>query len=109
MERAKPDIETFFGVPIKVFCGACGRIMFLIHKTGELEALRKGDIQFFQYCDKHLGFSRGFGGRTLRVYCNRSGDPWDIPAGRVVFGYNLQTVAPDWLTLAPRGFCVTEE
>ena len=41
MERAKPDIETFFGAPIKVFCGACGRIMFLIHKTGELEALRK--------------------------------------------------------------------
>ena len=31
-----------------------------------------------------------------------------IPAGRVVFGKNLQTVAADWLTLAPRGFCVVE-
>ena len=75
----------------------------------EQEALRLGNIQFFQYGDKHLGFSRSYGGKTLKVYCNRSGDPWDIPAGRVVFGYNLQTVAPDWLTLGPRGFCISED
>ena len=73
------------------------------------EALRLGSIQFFQYGDKHLGFSRSYGGKTLKIYCNRSGDAWDIPAGSVVFGYNLQTVAPDWLTLGPRGFCITEE
>ena len=73
------------------------------------EALRLGDIQFFQYGDKHLGFTRSYGGKTLRVYCNRSGDPWDIPAGKIVFGYSLQTVAPDWLTLGPRGFCITED
>ncbi len=73
------------------------------------EPLRLGDIQFFEAGDKHLGFSRSLKGRTMKVYCNRSGDPWDIPAGRVVFGYNLQTVAPDWLTLAPRGFCVVTE
>ena len=73
------------------------------------EALRLGDIQFTEYGDKHLAFTRGYAGKTLRVYCNRSGDAWDVPAGKVVFGYNLQVVAPDWLTLGPRGFCVTEE
>ena len=36
----------------------------------------------------------------------RSGDAWDIPVGRVLFGRNLQTVAPDSLTLAPHGFCM---
>ena len=73
------------------------------------EALRLGDISFFQAGDKHLGFTRTYGDTTLRVYCNRSGDAWEIPAGEVVLGYNLQTVAPDWLTLAPRGFCIVEE
>ena len=73
------------------------------------EPLRLGDIRFFEYGDKHLGFTRSYGGKTLRVYCNRSGDPWDIPAGKIVFGYSLQTVAPDWLTLGPRGFCITED
>jgi glycosidase len=72
------------------------------------EALRLGDISFFQAGDKHLGFARTYGDTTLKVYCNRSGDAWEIPAGEVVLGYNLQTVAPDWLTLAPRGFCVTK-
>ena len=73
------------------------------------EVIRLGDIQFFQYGDKHLGFSRSYAGKTLRFYCNRSTDAWEIPSGNVVFGYNLQTVAPGWLTLGARGFCVTEE
>ena len=73
------------------------------------ECLRLGDIRFFQYGDRHLDFTRSYGGKTLRVYCNRSADPWDIPAGKVVFGWALQTVAPDCLTLAPRGFCITED
>ena len=72
-------------------------------------ALRLGDIRFFQAGDKHLGYTRSYQGKTYKVYANRSGDPWDIPAGNVVFGYNLQIVAPDWLTLAPRGFCIVEE
>ena len=71
-------------------------------------ALRLGDIQFFEAGDKKLGFTRSHNGQTVRVYINRSGDPWDIPAGNVVFGHNLQVVAPDWLTLAPRGFCLVE-
>ena len=72
-------------------------------------ALRLGDIRFFEAGDKHLGYTRTYEGKTLKIYANRSGDPWDIPAGRVILGYNLQTVAPDWLTLAPRGFCIVEE
>ena len=75
----------------------------------DYEALRLGDIRFFAAGDKHLGFSRTHGGKTVRVYINRSGDPWDIPTGKVALGYNLQTVAPDWLTLAPRGFCLVED
>ncbi len=73
------------------------------------EALRLGDIQFFAAGDKHLGFSRSWKGKAIKIYVNRSGDPWDITAGRVIFGKNIQTVAPDWLTLAPRGYCAVEE
>ena len=72
-------------------------------------ALRLGDIQFFQAGDKHLGFTRSYEGTTLRIYCNRSADPWEIPAGKLLFGYNLQVVAPDWLTVGPRGFCIVED
>ena len=72
-------------------------------------ALRLGDIHFFQAGDKHLGYTRSYQGKTYKIYANRSGDPWDIPAGNVVYGYNLQVVAPDWLTIAPRGFCIVED
>ena len=71
--------------------------------------LRLGDIRFFEAEDKRLGFTRTLEGKTFRIYVNRSGDPWQISAGNVVFGYNLQTVSPDLLTLAPRGFCVVED
>lgn len=74
----------------------------------ELTPLRLGDIQFFQAADKHLGFTRTYQGQTVKIYVNRSDDPWEISAGRVLLGYNLQVIAPDWLTLGPRGFCVTE-
>ncbi len=73
------------------------------------EVLRLGDIQFFQAEDRRIGFTRTYRGKQLRVYCNRSGDPWDIPAARVLLGQNLRTVAPDRLTLSPKGFCVAED
>ena len=73
------------------------------------EALRLGDIHFFEAEDKHLGFSRTYGNKTVRIYVNRSGDPWEIPAGKVVLGYNLQIMTSDSLTLAPHGFCLVEE
>lgn len=75
----------------------------------EHPAFRYGDIQFFHAGDRHVGFTRSYEGRTYRVYCNRDADPWQIPANRLVAGYNLQIVAPDWLTLGPRGYCITED
>lgn len=46
------------------------------------DALRLGDIQFFQAEDRRIGFTRRYGGSVLKIYCNRCGDPWDIPAGK---------------------------
>ena len=75
----------------------------------EFEALRLGDIQFFEACDKHVGFTRSYKGRTFRIYCNRSGDAWAIPTHRLYFGVNMQVVARDQLIIGPRGFCITED
>ena len=72
-------------------------------------ALRLGDIRFFQAEDQRVGFIRSWEGRNLIVYVNRSTDPWDIDPGTVIFGHNLQTIAPDRVTIAPMGFCVVEE
>ena len=75
----------------------------------EHEALRLGDIRFFQAGDKHIGFTRSYHGKTLRIYCNRSADIWEINSGKILLGYNLQIVAPDWLTVGPRGFVIIED
>ncbi len=71
-------------------------------------ALRLGDIRFFQAGEQKLGFTREYQGRQLRVYLNRSLDTWEVSAGNVLLGHNLHTVAPDWVTLLPMGFCITE-
>ena len=73
------------------------------------KVLRLGDIRFFQAEDQRVGFIRSYKGRSLAIYVNRSTDPWDIDPGTVIFGHNLQTIAPDRVTLAPMGFCVVEE
>ena len=73
------------------------------------EALRLGDISFFQAGDRKIGFRRTVPGQKLRIYLNRSSDAWEVPAGKLLFGHNLNTVAPNWLILAPKGFCVVEE
>ena len=75
----------------------------------EHEALRLGDIQFFKAGEQRLGFTRSVGGKTCRVYVNRGHDQWDVPAGRLLMGYNIHAVAPDWVTLAPMGYCVMED
>ena len=72
-------------------------------------ALRLGDITFFEAGDKHIGFSRSYQGKTLKIYVNRSGDSWDIPSGKIILGYNLQLIAKDTLTLGPRGFVILED
>ncbi len=71
-------------------------------------SLRLGDIRFFQAFDRKLGFSRSWDGKQVNVYINRSSDPWSIPAGTVLLGRKLRTVAPTWLSLEPMGFCITE-
>ena len=72
-------------------------------------ALRLGDIAFFQAGDQKLGFTRKQDGKTLRIYVNRSCEDWAIPGGKLLLGRNLHTVAPQWLTLAPMGWCITED
>ncbi len=90
-------------------------LVFLEHfqRLGRLrtkyEALRLGDIRFFEAGDKHIGFTRSYRGQTLRVYCNRSADSWKISSGKIIFGYNLQLVSTNHLTIGPRGFVVTED
>ena len=75
----------------------------------ELAPLRLGDIRFFQAADQRLGFTRELEGKTLRIYLNRGHDNWEVPSGRVLLGHNMYNVAPTWLTLAPMGFCLTED
>lgn len=71
--------------------------------------LRTGDIRFIYATDHRLSFTRRSGDRTVRIYVNRNMDAWDIPAGKVLMGHNLRTVAPNWLSLAPQGFCLVED
>ena len=75
----------------------------------ECEPLRLGDIQFFQADDQKLGFSRTYNGKQIKIYVNRSSDSWDVPAGNILLAHNMYTVAPDWLTVAPMGFCAVTE
>ena len=75
----------------------------------ECDALRLGDIEFFQAGDQKIGFRRSHGGKTVRVYINRSTDPWEIPAGKVLYAHNLQTLAPAWLSVGAMGLCITED
>ncbi len=82
---------------------------FLGKLRKENEALRLGDIQFTVACDQRLAFTRSLDGKKFRVYVNRGHDPWEVPGGKLLLGHNLRSVAPDWLSLSPMGFCLVEE
>ncbi len=82
------------------------RCLGQIRKT--CDALRTGDIRFFQAGDRRLGFSRSLNQYTLRIYVNRGAETWDVPGGKLLLGHNLHTAAPDWLTLNPMGWCLVE-
>ena len=73
-----------------------------------LEALRLGDIRFFHAQEQKIGFTREYKGKAVRCYVNFSGEAWDISGGKVLFGYNLHSAAPNWVTLSPMGLCITE-
>ncbi len=75
----------------------------------EQEALRTGDLAFFEAGDGRLGFSRSAGGKQLRIYVNRSSDNWDVSGGRLLMGRHIRSLAPNWLSLAPMGLCITEK
>lgn len=72
-------------------------------------ALRYGDIRFFQSRNGQVGFSRSWEGQTLRIYVNRSGDDWELPMGRILYGRSLRTVAADGLCLGSGGLCLLED
>ena len=73
------------------------------------EALRLGDIRFFQAGEGRIGFRRSWNESTLRIYVNLQSEPWDVPAGKLLLGHQTQAVAPTWLRIAPMGFCITED
>ena len=75
----------------------------------EQEPLRLGDIHFSTASAQKLAFTRTYNDEKRNIFINRSAEPWEIPAGTVLLGHNLQTIAPNWLCLAPMGFCITEE
>ncbi len=70
------------------------------------DILRLGDIQFFQFADRKLGFYRQHAGSRLSIYVNRSSDNWQIPLESVLLAHKLDTSSQ---VLAPMGFCIMEE
>ena len=74
----------------------------------DIPALGKGTITFQTAMDKHLAYTRCYEGQKFTIYVNRSGDPWQVSAGKVRMGKNLDTVARDQLILSPHGFCIVE-
>ena len=87
-------------------------LLAFFRQLGELrksyDALRVGDIRFFHAQEQKIGFTRKYNGKALRCYVNFSQDAWEISGGKVLFGYNIQSIAPSWVSLAPMGLCITE-
>ena len=72
-------------------------------------ALRLGDIAFFSTQGGKLGYRRSLEGSTVRIYVNRSEGVWDISGGTLLLGHELRHMAPGVVSLAPGGWCITEE
>ena len=73
------------------------------------EALRLGDLAFFQAGDGRLGYCRRWNGNTIRIYVNRSDAPWELPIGRVLFDTSLEAIGPDRVRLQPMNTCILED
>ncbi len=76
-------------------------------RTG-CDALRLGDIQFFQASHRKLGFTRRYRDQQVAVYINRGDSPWEIPAGKVLAERKLRSLAPNRLCIEPMGYCIME-
>ena len=72
-------------------------------------ALKKGNIEFFKSDDRRIGFTRSYQNSKIRVYLNRGSEPWEIATGKILFGHNIRTLAPETTVLGQKGFCVIEE
>ena len=90
-----------------------GELIAHFRRLGQLRkscpVLRTGNIEFFQAADSRIGFTRTLGDSRVRIYVNRSDEPWDVPAGKTLLGHSLRTVAPKWTTIAPMGYLIVEE
>ena len=75
----------------------------------ETLALRMGETEFFFAEGGRIGFAKRAEGHKVRCYVNRGKTPWEIPAGKILFEKNLQSVAPKWLRLEPMGMCILED
>lgn len=75
----------------------------------EHAALRLGDIHFIHAGSGKIAFSRSYEGKQLKIYVNRSHSDWEIPAEKVLFSHHVRILAPTWASLAPMGFCITED
>ena len=74
----------------------------------DCQPLRTGDIRFFQAGHRRIGFTRSLEGRQVRIYVNRNAETWEIPGGALLLGHHVHAAAPNWLTVAPMGWCVVE-
>ena len=58
-------------------------------------ALRLGDLTFIHADGGKIGYRRTYEGKSVKVYVNCSGAPWEIPEEK--------------LTIPPLGYCITED
>ena len=71
--------------------------------------LRLGSIRFLQAEGGRLSFVRELDNKRVCIYCNRSTEMWEIPAGKLLLSHKMHTVAPNWLTVGPMGWCIVED
>ena len=75
----------------------------------EHSTLRLGDIRFFHAKDGKIGFCRSYEEKSVKIFINRSDKKWDISVNNILLGHNLQATTSTSQTLAPMGFCISEE
>ena len=73
------------------------------------EALRLGQLEFTQYGEGRIIYTRTLREQKLRICINRTEASWQIPGGKILLGHELRSVAPDWLELGAMGMCILED
>ena len=71
-------------------------------------ALRLGEVTFLTAQGGRLAYQRREAEDQVRIYVNRSEENWDISGGKLLLGHEVRHTAPDCVTLAPGGWCITE-